>query len=164
VWVDQNTPHTHPARDLTIKKGVTATTTGRFTASRNDLGAGRQGAGGGLGTGNESPSMTLKWGDWVAKSAFGAHWHDDRAASVRPWLVIFDRTLCPQVCCVKRHRFTAGLGGSGRSKPPRSSPDAYPILLMTTNEHFTGWPPSRLTQQWKPKGQRLRKRSQSWFP
>src|SRR5260370_15696529 len=30
-------------------------------------GAGRQGAGGGLGTGNEIRSMTLKRGDWLAK-------------------------------------------------------------------------------------------------
>ena len=40
VSVDPNTPHTHPARDLTINKGVTATTTARFTAARNDLGCG----------------------------------------------------------------------------------------------------------------------------
>src|SRR6266446_4066474 len=32
--------------------------------------AGRQGAGGGLRMGNESPSMTLKRGEWVAKSTF----------------------------------------------------------------------------------------------
>ena len=30
--------------------------------------AGRHGAGGGLGTGSEGPSMTLKRGDWLAKS------------------------------------------------------------------------------------------------
>jgi hypothetical protein len=43
-------------------------------------GAGRQGAGGGLGTGSESPSMTLKRGDWPAKTAFGRNWHDVQSA------------------------------------------------------------------------------------
>src|SRR5712691_6857297 len=65
--------HTHPPRTVEFRPCRAPRSYGDGNGSLHGGvqrlgGAGRQGAGGGLGTGSEKSSMTLKRGDWLPKS------------------------------------------------------------------------------------------------